>query len=216
MATNAAAAQSFVPIQEVRDGIVVLKDGTMRTILLVSSVNFELKSVDEQQSILAQFQNFLNSLDFSVQIFLQSRKLDIRPYLALLQGRIENQVNDLMKIQVKEYMQFVKKFTEDNNIMTKNFFVVISYSPAMINTGSKKGFLSSLFGKKSSDTINNTDFEEARTQLEQRIAVVEQGLVRTGVRAGRLGTEEAIELFYKMFNPGETEKPIIASQQGRG
>jgi hypothetical protein len=207
MAIQAAASQDFVPVQEVRDGIVVLKDGTMRALLLVSSVNFELKSQPEQQSIILQFQNFLNSLDFSVQIFLQSRKLDIRPYVALLEGRIESQTNDLMKIQVREYIQFVRKFTESANIMTKSFFLVVSYAP-QFNTSSKKGFLSSLFGNKGG-VVENTTFEEARTQLEQRISVIQSGLVRTGVRAARLGTEEVVELFYKLYNPGETEKPII-------
>ena len=125
--------QEFVPIKEVRDGIVVLKDGSYRAILLVSSINFALKGAGEQQAIIGQFQNFLNSLDFSVQIFIQSRRLDIRPYIALLEERVKEQTNDLMKIQIREYIGFIKNFTENTNIMSKSFFVTIPYSPAMLN-----------------------------------------------------------------------------------
>lgn len=205
---NAKATQSFVPIKEVRDGVIVLKDGSLRAILLVTSINFELKSEDEQKSILYQFQNFLNSLDFSLQILVESRKLDIRPYLALLQDRYKEQTNDLMKVQVQEYIEFIRKFTESTNIMSKNFFVVVSYVPAAVNIG-KGGFLRNIIGRKNTAAMENINFEEARSQLEERVSVVEQGLVRTGVKAGRLGTEMVVELFYKMFNPGETEKPAM-------
>src|SRR3989344_5602657 len=133
MAQATSATQEFVPIKEVRDGIVILKDGGMRAILLCSSLNFSLKSEDERNAILLQFQDFLNSLDFAVQISIQSRRLDIRPYIALLEDRYKEQVNDLMKIQTREYIEFVKKFTETTNIMTKSFFIIVSYDPAMIN-----------------------------------------------------------------------------------
>jgi type IV secretory pathway VirB4 component len=212
MAVSSKATQEFVPIQEVRDGIVVLKDGSMRGIVLASSLNFSLKSDDERQAILTQFQDFLNSLDFAVEITIQSRRLDIRPYLALLEDRYKEQVNDLMKIQTREYIEFIKKFTETTNIMTKSFFVVVSYDPALINV--KGGIAGSIFKKKNaSEEIKSKEasFEENRTQLEQRVSVVEQGLSRCGIRVVRLGTEEVIELFYKMFNPGDTEKPMKAS-----
>lgn len=209
MAVDSKATQEFVPIKEVRDGIVVLKDGSMRGVVLSSSLNFSLKSEDERQAIIMQFQDFLNSLDFSVQICIQSRRLDIRPYIALLEGRYKEQVNDLMKIQTSEYIDFIKKFTESTNIMTKSFFIIVSYDPAMINV--KGGVTSGFFKKKSATQAaqdKQASFEENRTQLEQRVAVVEQGLSRCGIRVIRLGTEEVIELFYKIFNPGDAEKPI--------
>ena len=118
-----STTQDFVPLEEVRDGIVVLKDGGLRGVLMVSSLNIALKSQDEQSAILFQFQNFLNSLDFSVQLFIQSRELDIRPYIALLEERFIAQTSELMKIQVREYIDFIKTFTEGASIMTKNFFV---------------------------------------------------------------------------------------------
>jgi len=205
-ATSAKATQNFVPIKEVRDGIVVLKDGSMRAILMTSSLNFALKSSDEQIAILSQFQNFLNSLEFSIQIFVQSRDLDIRPYIALLEDRFKQQDSELMRIQTREYIGFIKSFIEGANIMTKHFFIVIPYATSVIKR--KKGLLS--FGSKSkkSEEEESASFEESRSQIEQRVAVIEQGLARTGVRIANLGTEEIIELFYRQFNPGELSKPI--------
>ncbi len=201
------ATQEFVPIDDVRDGIVILKDGGMRGVLMASSINFSLKSDDERQAILLQFQDFLNSLDFSIQIIVQSRRLDIRPYIALLETRQKEQTNDLMKIQIEQYMAFIRSFTESTNIMTKNFFIVVPYDAAIIS--SKTNPLSSVFSKNdTSKEIKEEDFEEKKNQLEQRMGVVEQGLVRSGVRVAKLGTDEVVELFYKIFNPGETEKPI--------
>ena len=107
----AKTTQEFVPIKEVRDGVIIMKDGSMRAVILSSSLNFALKSGDEQQAIIYQFQNFLNSLDFSIQISIQSRELDIRPYLATLDKRYNEELNDLLKIQIKEYVGFVKNFT---------------------------------------------------------------------------------------------------------
>ncbi len=210
MAVSTNATQEFVPIKEVRDGIVILKDGGMRAVLLCSSVNFSLKSEDERNAILLQFQDFLNSLDFSVEILIQSRKLDIRPYIALLEEREKKQDNSLMKIQVKEYIEFIRSFTESTNIMTKHFFIVVPYTPAIIGSVSAGNLLSNFgIGKKTGEAATKSaNFDENRSQLEERLSVVEQGLVRTGIRVARLGTEEVIELFYKAFNPGESEKPI--------
>lgn len=205
-ATGSKSTQEFVPIKEIRDGVVVLKDGSMRALLMCSSVNFALKSGEEQNSILFQFQNFLNSLDFSIQIFVQSRRLDIRPYLALIEGRMKDQTNDLMRVQIKEYVKFIKKFTEDVNIMAKTFFVVVPYTPPMLNVEGKKF---SLFGSNKANRKELIQrFDEDKTQLEKRVSVVESGISRCGVRTAQLGTEELVEVFYKLFNPGDVEKPI--------
>ena len=201
-------------MREVRNGIVVLKDGGLRAVLLASSLNFALKSEDEQTAFIIQFQNFLNSLDFSVQIFVQSRMLDIRPYIATLEAAYKQQLDDLMRIQIREYIEFVKSFTEAANIMTKNFFVVVPYSATAVTIA--KGGPASIMPwnrRKGSAEEANRTFEEQVTQLEQRIAIVQQGLVRTGVRTVQLGTEEAIELLYKMFNPGEEGKPMALDSQ---
>lgn len=207
MPTSTPASQSFVPVKEVRGGIVVLKDGSLRAALMASSVNFALKSEDEQRAIISQFQNFLNSLEFTVQFFIESRELDIRPYIALLEKRHAETLDDLLKIQIREYIHFIKDFTERVDIMAKSFFIIVPYDPSI--AARQGGLIGRLLGgRKGQGNERDADFAEYRTQLEQRISVVEQGLVRTGVRVVQLGTEEIIELYYKMFNPGELEKPI--------
>lgn len=197
-------SQDFVPINEIREGIMILKDGSMRAVVLATSINFALKSTEEQESVIYQFQNFLNSLDFSIQIYIQSRKLDIRPYIALLEERTKAQTSDLMKIQIGEYIMFIKGLTEDSNIMTKSFFLTIPYNST---ANPAKGF-SKILKKKEVTENKNDDFEEVKSQIEQRVSVVEQGLARCGVKVARLGSEELVELFYRIFNPGDAEKPI--------
>ncbi|MEI6296753.1 MAG: hypothetical protein WCO84_03860 [bacterium] len=204
------STQDFVPVDKIHDGIVVLKDGTMLVVFMCSSLNFALKSADEQQAVIMQYQNFLNSLDFTVQILVQSRRLDIKPYLNSLNDRMSLQSNDLLKIQLKEYINFIRNFTEGVNIMEKSFYVVVPYQPmTFIQPGStSSGILSSItgfFGKSENKMAEKKQelltFEENRSQLEQRAGVVSQGLSRTGVRTVALGTEELIELFYRIFNP---------------
>lgn len=215
MTTKAKATQEFVPIEEIRDGIIVLKNGGLRAVIMVSSINFALKSEDERKAIIYQFQNLLNSLDFSVQIVVQSRRLDIRPYLALLETREKEQTNELMQIQIREYIGFIKTFTENVNIMTKHFFIIIPYTPAIIQ-GKTGNFKFPGLGKKNKNKTENgkveKKFEENLTQLEQRIAIIEQSLASMGVRGVTLKTEEVVELFYKTFNPGELEKAIKLEQ----
>jgi len=208
-------AQEFVPFREIRDGIVIMKDGSLQAILMTSSLNIVLKSQDEQEAILFQFQNFLNSLEFSIQIYVQSRRLDIRPYLALLEDREKEQVNELMKIQTREYIEFIKNFTENTNIMSKSFFVVVPYSSFKATSQSMLHISSAMSGGNKSKTEEKQwleDFEENKTQIEQRVAIIEGGLSRIGVRVAQLGTEEIIELFYKIFNPGEIDKPMPLNQ----
>jgi hypothetical protein len=210
------ATQSFVPLKEVREGIVILKDGSLRALLMASSINLALKSQEEQEAVIGQFQNFLNSLEFTVEFFIESRGLDIRPYIALLESRYAVELDDLMKIQIREYSTFIKDFTQRSNIMTKNFFIVVPYDPALVGRGGGiTAAIGNLLPGKNSNSglLTDEQFEQYRTQLEQRVAVIEQGLVRTGVRVVGLGTEEVIELFYKLFNPGELEKPLQVAQQ---
>lgn len=210
---SAASTQEFVPVSEVRDGIIILKDGSLRAVLLASSINFALKSEDEQTAFIVQFQNFLNSLDFSCQIFVQSRQLDIRPYVATLEAAYKEQLDDLMRVQIREYIEFIRSFTEAASIMTKNFFVVVPYEQVAVNAQAAAGSILPFSKKQIDPAIATRTFEEEVSQLEQRISIVQQGLTRTGVRTVQLGTEEAIELLYKMFNPGEDGKPMPLNSQ---
>ena len=210
MAINARAAQEFVPIKEVRDGIIVLKDGGLRAVLIASSINLSLKSSDEQIAIINQFQNFLNGLDFPTQIVIQSRRLDIRPYLLLLENRIKEQVEPLIKIQTREYISFIRSFTDEVNIMTKTFFVIVPYTPTILKTGSGiiEGFLSGTKSTTQGKTGGVAEFEEKRSQLDQRVNVIIGGLGGLGIRSSQLKTEEIVELFYKTFNPGDISQGI--------
>jgi len=208
MAINAKATQEFVPIKEIRDGIVVLRDGGLRAVVLASSTNLSLKSNDEQQAIILQFQNFLNTLDFPIQISVQSRRLDIKPYLLQLENRLKEQTEPLLKLQTKEYIEFIKNFTDNVSIMTKNFFIIVPYTQASFNP-IKQGFFAKIFSRgNTEESTPQADFEEKRSRLEQRVSVIEQGLGRCGLRSARLGTEEVIEVFYKVFNPGQSEGKI--------
>jgi len=209
--TTAPSSQDFVPIKSVRDGVITLTDGGLRGVLMASSLNFALKSEDEQNAFILQFQSFFNSLDFSVQIYIQSRELDIRPYLETLEEAYKKTLDDLMRIQIREYIEFIRSFVEGADIMTKHFFVVVPYSPAAIDI--KRGILGNLplpwLNKEASSEkkkAQKSEFEENVSQLDQRLAIVQQGLIRTGVRTVQLDTEEVIELLYKIFNPGEQEK----------
>lgn len=209
MAINAKASQEFVPIKEIQDGIVVLKDGSLRAVLMASSINLSLKSEDEQTAILLQFQNFLNTLDFSVQIAMQSRKFDITSYLALIEEALKAQAEPLLKIQTQEYIKFIKEFTESVNIMTKHFFIVVPFNKVSI-AGGGGGLLNKILpvSNESNKKEEEKVFSEDRSQLEQRVALVEQGLSRMGIRTTTLKTEDEVELFYRVFNPGEAESAV--------
>ena len=199
MATK-SASQHFVPIADIHDDVLILKDGSLCMVLLATSINFALKSSDEQQAILSQYQAFLNSIEFSIQIYLQSRRLDIRPYLEILHAREAYQDNDLMRIQLREYIEFINTFTNQVDIMTKNFFVVIPYTPINIEV---KGISKLLKATTKQENRGPEKFFEDRTQLEQRVSIVEQGLARIGIRTKPLGSEELVELFYHIFNPDD-------------
>lgn len=205
------ATQQFVPIERIRDGIITLKSGELRAILITSSLNIALKSEDEQSAILLQFQNLLNSLEFPIQMFVESRRLNIKPYLDLLEEREKHVTEDLLKIQIHEYIGFINKFAEETNIMTKHFFIVIPYLP--LETANSAAGVSSLLGFGSAPAQEEEMFDASRIQIEQRISTVVQGLARFGVRAQKLGTEEAVELFYKLFNPGEQDRSAPAMPQ---
>jgi len=202
----AGATQQFVPVKEIRNGIIILKDGGYRGVLICSSINFGLKSADEQHAITLGFQNLLNTLDFSIQIVVNSRKMDLRPYLAILGKKGLEQKTELMRIQLREYIEFVRSFADQANIMTKSFYIIVPYSPHLSTISATNFLRQRNTATKAADA--ETSFEEDSTQLEQRLTLIISSLAGTGVRATRLGTEEVIELLYRSFNPGELENPI--------
>lgn len=202
MATTKGATQDFVSIRDIKDNVVIQKNGQMHMVLLASSVNFALKSLDEQKSVLIQFQQFLNTIDFTLQIFIQSRRLNILPYLQLLAGLEKGQDNDLMRIQLREYIEFIRAFTEDVDVMSKNFFVIVPYTPTKLNL--TRGLTNLFSPGQGSSLPGDSQFEESRIQLEQRVGVVSEGLSRVGVRTLTLGKDDLVELYYHLYNPGDS------------
>jgi len=204
-----ASAQQILAIDNIREDVIAMKDGGLRVILMCSSINFALKSADEQDAITFQFQNFLNSLDFSIQFVIHSRKLNIAPYLESLRERQKDEQNELLKVQVGEYAEFVKTFTETTNIMSKTFYIVVPFTPPTFQQG---GVVDSVFsalglGKKK-EGGGDAVFSEHKNQLWQRVETIAAGLQSFGVRAIPLNTEELIELFYGLYNPTEFEKVL--------
>jgi len=195
--------QQFLEIEQIREGILILKNKTLRGILMVSSLNFALKSEDEQNAILFQFQSFLNALDFSCQIVIQSRRLNITGYLEKLKELEESQKNELLKMQVREYREFIRQLVEQEQILTKNFFIVISYTlleSAGLGT-QEKGLLK----KAKIPTLTEETFQRCKTQLWQRMEYVALGLRRCGLQAVPLTTPEIVELFWSLHHPKEAE-----------
>lgn len=209
-ATKSKASQNFVPIKEIRDDILSLKDDSLRIILMASAMNFALKSAEEQTALTLQYQNFLNSLDFSIQIFIESRSLNIEPYLDDLRKKEKDQTNELLKTQMHEYIGFVKEFVSATNIVNKSFYIVIPYFPTAmseIKNNPIASFFNQFRGNKNKTTkqLQTQKFDEYKLQLQQRADTVIQGLSRIGIRTVPLNTQELIELFFKLYNPDESE-----------
>lgn len=209
-------AQNFVPIKNIKDGILYMDDGRIKVVLTASSLNLSLKGEEEQAAIIGQFQGFLNSLDFPIQIHVESRRVDIKPYLLSLEKRQEEIEDDLMKNQIREYRQFIKTFAEKTNIMNKRFFVVIDYEHgenAEGTTRGEEGGIMAKFGFGKERELGAMEIEEWRTQLEQRVSVIAGGLSALGLQVNMLGTEELIELFYKIYNPSVDIKSADATSE---
>ncbi len=200
-----ASAQQYLDIAEIRDDTVIMKDGTLRCVLLVSSINFALKSEDEQNAVIDSYVRFLNNLSFTLQIVIQSRELDIGNYLEYLKGKEKEQTNKLLKAQTGEYMDYIRELTSLGKIMNKRFYVIIPYDPA---TDKHKGFFSSLrdaIRPASLIVLKEKIFLSYQEMLNRRVDSVAGGLESMGMAVKRLETQDLIELYYKTYNP-ETAK----------
>ena len=201
---------SFLNIDHFREGVMVLRDGSMRMVLRTSAVNFELKAEIERNSIIYGYQNFLNSLDFPIQIIVQSRMLDLDSYLKDLRGRSEKAGAEILKMQINDYVEFVESVIKVANIMQKRFYVVVPHYPG----GFKKiGALGKFLNANNSEVSVN-DFDTEKKYLAQKTATVVNGLQGIGVRAIQLSTQELIELYYGVYNPEQSvnQKLIDISQ----
>lgn len=191
----------FVDVQEIRDGVILLKNGSLRLVLAVSSINFYLKSTEEQNALIAQYQNFLNSLDFPLQVLIASRKLNIKPYLDMLKQKEKEQTNELLRVQITEYQNFIVQLTQVSNIMTKKFYLIIPFFPVEASKANTFDSLFSFFNPEKVITHKREKFEMYKSQLYQRVDHVMAGLASTGLRIAALNTEEVVELLYNSYNP---------------
>lgn len=203
--TNPNSTQNTLLISEIRDGIVIMSDGSFRSVVMCKSINFDLMSPQERDGVELGFQGFLNSLYFPVQIFVRSQKVDIRPYIEKLDKIRSEHENMLLALLMEDYIAFISDVAMQTNIMDKRFYVVVPYFPivdagAVANAG--KNFFSSVFGGKEQHVvINEDDLEKAKTELRNRVQAVISGLMQTGVQALPLDTQELIELYYDAYNP---------------
>lgn len=199
--TTTMAAQNFLDVAEVREDTAILKSGSLRSILAVSSINFDLKASQEQDAIISQYQNFLNSVDFPLQILISSRKLDMDNYINFLTGYEKKQPSELLRLQISEYKNFITQLVSVSNIMDKNFYIVIPFSPV---ENQDKGFFSNMLNQlnpRKNILEKRENFETYKAQLFQRVDHIIAGLSGIGLRITPLRTQEIIELFYNAYNP---------------
>ena len=204
------STQQFVDIESIENGVLVLKSGGLRKILMVSGINFDLKSEEEQGIIIGAFQNFLNTLEFSIQFLVHSRKMNISVYLEKLRQRETQEENGLLKNQISEYIEFVRSFVENNAVMAKTFFAVVPYDSMQIPKAGANIISSLKFWDRNKKTeIKDEGLEQKMTQISQRTEQVINGLNQIGLRAVALNDEELTELFYNLYNPSDVENKEI-------
>lgn len=203
------STQKYLEIAEIKDGIVLMKNGSMKAILMVSSINFALKSIDEQDAIIYHYQSFLNSLDFSIQIVINSRQLNLDNYLQALKDQEKKQLNELLRMQTSSYIEYIQGLVKMANIVSKTFYIVIPFSAS----DAKGGAISALKGKASASNLmsNRRTFEKYKDQLFQRVDHIIGNLSGTGLKMTMLNTQELIELYYNLYNPEISEKKGLAN-----
>jgi len=206
---SGTSTQKYVDVDEIKDGVIVLKNGSLRSILLVSSINFDLKSTDEQDAIILQYQSFLNSLDFPLQVMIGSRRLNIDPYIDFLGEKERVQPNELLRLQIAEYQNFIKNLTEVSNIMTKSFYITVPFSPVESKEGGLFSKISAMLSPHQEIMKKRETFETYKNQLWQRVDHVISGLSGIGLKIVPLETQEIIELLYNSYNPNMYKSVII-------
>lgn len=202
------STENLVPISDIREGIVVLKNGSLRMALEISAINFELRSADEQTAILQGFQRFLNSVDFPLQIVVSSRELNIDAYLKTVDQITESAENELFRIQASEYGRFIKELSTLSNIMSKKFYVVLPfYVYEKPEAAGAAGLVESLKGilkpKEVVKELTDEQFNTYKNQLLQRAELVYGGLVGLGLKIRQVEEEELKNLYYQLYNPAK-------------
>lgn len=231
--TNANSAQNALLIAEIRDGIVIMSDGSFRSVIMVKSINFDLMSPQEREAVEYSYQGFLNALYYPIQIFIRSQKVDLGPYIQKLDKIRSEHDNMLLALLMEDYINFMSDIAQQTNIMDKKFYVVIPFFPAVDmqkTVQASKNFLgglTSIFQNKQQHvTINEADLEAAKTELRNRVQAALAGLLQCGIQGLPLDTQELIELYYDAYNPDTATRqqlknfedltaPVITKGQGQ-
>ncbi len=212
---NPNSTQNTLEIAAIRDGVVIMQDGSFRSVVMAKSINFDLMSINEQEAVEFAYQSFLNSLYFDIQIQVRSRKIDMRPYLEKL-GHIRTEMsNMLLGMLMEDYIYFIDDLVSQTNIMNKQFYVVVPFMPIVsaggaVNAG--KGLVGGLIGGKKQKgviKIDEVNLEKAKTELTNRVQSVVSGLSNLGVQSIPLDTQELIELYYNAFNPDTATRQTL-------
>ena len=193
--------QKYLDIAEIKDGTVILKDGSLRSVLLVSSVNFALKSEDEQNAIISAYVSFLNNIDFPVQIVIQSRRLNIELYIEELKKKEKEQTNELLRIQISDYRQYIAELVKMADIMSKKFFLVVPFVPGKSKHKNFFVRIAEIFKIASVIDLEKEVFKKRRHEISKRVDHILSGLQSMGLSATPLDTQALIELYYNTFNP---------------
>jgi hypothetical protein len=193
--------QKYLDVAEIKDDVIVLKSGALRSILAVSAINFDLKSTDEQEAIIGQYQNFLNSVDFPVQIIISSRKLDMRNYFDFITSKEKNQPSELLRLQLSEYRNFIEQLIQGSDIMEKNFYIIVPFSPIENKDTNFFSNISNIMNPQKNILEKRENFETYRNQLLQRVDHIIASLSGIGLRIAPLKTDEIIELLFDSYNP---------------
>ncbi len=214
--TNQAstATQAHVPISQIRDNVVVLNDGTIRQIIKVTPIAIELRSQQEQDAVIFQFRTFLNALKFPIQIVIQGRRVDLGKYLQKLGGIAKEEPNELLQVQLVDYIDFIERLTNEVNIMERSYYVVVPHSKTIMDVAAKQTFIDRILGgKKTKETVYTVEeFNELRGQLEEKSQIVSSRLESFGARSKIMTTQELIELFYNTYNPEESATEHISDE----
>lgn len=206
--TNPNSTQNMLQVAEVRDGIVIMSDGSFRSVIMVKSINFDLMSQQEQEAVEYSYQNFLNSLYFPIQIFIRSQKVDLQPYVEKLDKIRSEHDNMLLALLMEDYINYITMLSQQTNIMDKKFYVVIPYFPRVDvqkALSQSKNFLTGLADmfstKEKHVVVNEADLETAKNELRNRVQAVLSGLMQCSIQGLPLDTQELIELYYDTYNP---------------
>ena len=211
--TPTIPTQKYLDFAEIKDDTVILKDGTLRAVLLVSSINFSLKSEDEQNATIAAYVSFLNSIDFPIEMVIQSRRLNIDNYMENLTTQERGQSNELLRAQIADYREFIKELVELSDIMSKKFYVVIPYVPGKIESRGFMSRVSSVFTPAKVIKLKEKKFQDYKDLLDKRLEHVMSGLASMSLNSVRLDTQSLIELYYTTYNPESASQEKLTNIQ---